>query len=93
MKKAKIISLISLGLVILILFVLSLLLSPYKYEWDNTIKQIDEDALLVSKFINFAIIFLSLISGIIVITLKKKLVLIYVIIFIYAVVRLMSYYI
>jgi len=63
MKKFKFLLLLLPGFALLFLFSLSFIISPYKYEWDENIKQIDHDAILVLKLLYLLIFVLGIMNA------------------------------
>ncbi|GEM_PF-6623584 len=76
------------GILLFMLIIASFLVSPYRYEYDVTLRQRDDDAVLVLNLLHFAIAFLSVVGISISFRLNKKLVFIFAGMSIYALVRI-----
>lgn len=87
MKARKMILLLT-GTLLFMLIIASFLVSPYRYEYDVTLRQRDDDAVLVSSLCYFAIAFLSVVGVSISFRMNKKLVFIFAGVFVYALVKI-----
>lgn len=89
MKARKMILLLT-GVLLFMLIIASFLVSPYRYEYDVTLRQRDDDGVLVLKLFYFAIALFSVVGVSISFRLNKKLVFIFAGVCVYTLIRIAS---
>ena len=85
-KKKALVLLVNAVIVVLILF-FTFILSPYAYEWDETIKQVDYDKLDVLKVIWIFILLSTVLVPIILKPTKKTVYIWYILLVLYSIVK------